>query len=692
MTGVLHQKPSGSRWMSRPTMAAALLGLLAIVLGIFQLVLVLLLKAAYQPSTSARAGVITVVVLSSVGALIAIRQPKNPIGWLMLSIAICGALIDFPKQYLAYSVHVHPLPGADYLYWLSQLAWVLVFVQLLVVLPILFPDGRLMSRRRLIPIGVGCGLTLLAVVASLDPSVTSPVPNPVGIPALRGASRIMTTAPFAIVFIVTLLSGVASLFVRYRRGDQQQRQQLKWLLAAGLLMVVVLASQLFVPFLQATWLTPLVVTFLPIAIGIAILRYRLYDIDLIINKALVYGGLAALITATYVLVVIGVGAYVGSSRQLLLSIVATVLIAVTFQPVRQRTQQFVNRLVYGKRATPYETLSQFSEHLSETFSQEDILERMARLLAEGTGAERAEVWVRSGPRLLLAASSPQQVSTVELPMSNGTLPALERDRMVPISYQRELLGALTIVKKRGETMQQVEDKLLNDLAAQAGLVLKNVGLNRELLARLDDLRASRQRLVTAQDEERRRLERNIHDGAQQHLVALKVKVGVAEALSEPGGKARPILAQLKKDADEAIENLRELARGIYPPMLASEGLPTALRAHVRRLAFPVEVVADGIPRFSKDTEAAVYFCCLEALQNVSKYANASRAVLRLEREDGYLRFAVSDDGKGFDPSSIPASSGLQNMRDRVEALGGSLTISSQPARGTEVRGELPVSN
>jgi len=692
MTGAVNKKPGGPRWMSLPAMAAAFLWLLAVGMAILQVVFVFILNGVSQPSTSARAGAVTIVVLSSVGALIAIRQSRNPIGWLMLSIAICGALIDFPKEYLAFSIHVHPLPGADLLYWLSQTAWLLVFVQLLVVLPILFPDGRLMSRRWLIPIGAGCALALVGIVASLDPSVDQPVPNPVANPALTGASQILNGAPFGIIFILTLLSGVASLVVRYRRGDQQQRQQLKWLLAAGLLMVVVLASQLFVPLFQATWLTPVVVTFLPIAIGIAILRYRLYDIDLIINKALVYGGLAALITATYVLVVIGIGAYVGSSRQLLLSIVATVLIAVTFQPVRQRTQQFVNRLVYGKRATPYETLSQFSKHLSETFLQEDILERMARLLAGGTRAERAEVWARSGHRLLLVASSPDRPGSLELPMSNGTLPALERDRVVPISYQGELLGALAVSKKRGETMQSVEDKLLNDLAGQAGLVLKNVGLNRELLARLDDLRASRQRLVTAQDEERRRLERNIHDGAQQHLVALKVKVGVAEALSEPGSKARPVLAQLKKDADEAIENLQELARGIYPPMLASEGLPTALRAHVRRLAFPVEVVADGIPRFSKDTEAAVYFCCLEALQNTSKYANASRAVVRLEKDDGYLRFAITDDGKGFDPSSIRASSGLQNMRDRVEALGGTLAISSRPESGTTVEGELPVSN
>ena len=220
------------------------------------------------------------------------------------------------------------------------------------------------------------------------------------------------------------------------------------------------------------------------------------------------------------------------------------------------------------------------------------------------------------------------------------------------------------------------------------MVLKNVGLNRELLARLDDLRASRQRLVTAQDEERRRIERNLHDGAQQHLIALKMKVGLA--LAQPESKTRAILEQLRHDADEAIDNLRELARGIYPPLLASEGLGAALGGQARRFTVPVELELADVPRQPREVEGAIYFCCLEALQNVAKYAEARQVRLRLWTEDSALAFAVDDDGKGFDPATTTRSSGLQNMRDRLEALGGSLRVRSTPGSGTSVNGRVPL--
>jgi signal transduction histidine kinase len=317
---------------------------------------------------------------------------------------------------------------------------------------------------------------------------------------------------------------------------------------------------------------------------------------------------------------------------------------------------------------------------------------MARVLAEGTGAERAGVWLRAGEVVRQAASWPQDsTSSEQASLTMGALPDLPgADRAVAVQHQGELLGALTVTKRSGESLTPVEEKLLLDLASQAGLVLKNVGLTDELLRRLEDLRASRQRLVAAQDDERRRLERNLHDGAQQNLVALKVKLGLAEMFAEKDpARAKQTLAELKVDTDEALETLRDLARGIYPPLLADKGLVAALESQARKATLPVEVDADGVGRYPQEVEAAVYFCCLEALQNVQKYAEATHAVLKLDGLDGGLTFAVTDDGQGFDGASIERGAGLTNMTDRIDALGGRLEVSSTPGRGTRIRGSVP---
>jgi signal transduction histidine kinase len=204
------------------------------------------------------------------------------------------------------------------------------------------------------------------------------------------------------------------------------------------------------------------------------------------------------------------------------------------------------------------------------------------------------------------------------------------------------------------------------------------------------LRASRQRLVAAQDEERRKLERNLHDGAQQQLVALTIKLRLVDSMTEKDpAKARELLATLQTDAADAIDTLRDLARGIYPPLLADKGLAAALDAQGRKAAIPVHVQQDGIARYPQQTEAAVYFCCLEALQNVAKYANATKATVSLSHKDGVLAFAVSDDGQGFDTATMPRGAGLQNMTDRLDALGGSIDIRSRPGGGTEVTGRVP---
>jgi signal transduction histidine kinase len=383
----------------------------------------------------------------------------------------------------------------------------------------------------------------------------------------------------------------------------------------------------------------------------------------------------------------------GSRPNLVLSIIATAIVAVAFQPVRERLQTFANRLVYGKRATPYEVLAQFSERVAESYAADDVLPRMARVLAEGTGAERADVWLRSGDHLRATAHWPDRNGAEArhpIGVTEQLMPAmLEVDRAAAVRHQGVLLGALTVNKRQGESLTPVEEKLLDDLASQAGLVLKNVGLTAELLQRLEDLRASRQRLVAAQDEERRRLERNLHDGAQQNLVALKVKLGLAEAFAEKDpAKSKELLRELKDDADEALETLRDLARGIYPPLLAEKGLAVALESQARKATLPVEVSADGVGRYPQDIEAAVYFCVLEALQNVQKYADAGEATVRLSDAGGQLRFEVRDDGKGFDPAATRKGSGLTNMADRLDALDGRVEVTSRPAEGTTVIGTL----
>jgi signal transduction histidine kinase len=217
-----------------------------------------------------------------------------------------------------------------------------------------------------------------------------------------------------------------------------------------------------------------------------------------------------------------------------------------------------------------------------------------------------------------------------------------------------------------------------------------VRLTEELRAKLEELRASRQRLVAAQDQERRRIERNLHDGAQQHLVALAMKATLAGAMvGKNPDKESELIDELKQGAQEALDNLRDLARGIYPPLLADRGLAVALEAQALKSPVPTAVEATAVSRYPPEIEAAVYFCCLEALQNVAKYSGATSAQIRLSPMDGQLRFEVADDGQGFDVSATGYGTGLQGMADRLDALGGSLELSSQPGTGTVVAGRIP---
>ncbi len=655
-------------------------------------------------------GAVVGLLWAGLGARIAIVQHGNAIGWLFCNVGFGIALTQFLYAYTVYGYKVNTgAPGR----WIAAVVGEYGFFASLgpfALLFLLFPDGKPPTPRwRWVAWAILGGLALALVGFVVRPETLNGyrdvgirLPNPTGIRAMADVSPVV----IAVGTITTLIGSAAAVLAlryRYKRSAGEQREQIRWVAFVGgvaLVLLVLYVASIFVfvstdtgqelPIVDVILglLAATIAFGVPVATTIAILKYRLYDIDVVINKTLVYGALAGFISLVYVGIVVGIGTVIGQGDRpnLGLSILATAVVAVAFQPVRERVQRFANRLVYGKRANPYEVLAHFGERMASTVATDDLLPRMAEILAQGTGAAQTEVWLNVGAELRLAASWPgrDHEAPAVLPLAAGELPVMaETDRSVPVRHQGELLGALSVTKARGEPLTPGDAKLLDDLAAQAGLVLRNVKL-------IEELRASRQRLVAAQDEERRKIERNIHDGAQQQLVALNVKLGLAKMLLRRDSERTPaMIEQLQSETVDALENLRDLARGIYPPLLADKGLATALEAQARKASLPVEVQADGVSRYPQDLEAAVYFCTLEALQNVGKYANASRVVVRLMDEGGELFFEVRDDGEGFDSTAVTRGSGLTNMADRIEALGGTLTIDSTPGAGTTVKGSVP---
>ncbi|MGH2672238.1 MAG: histidine kinase, partial [Actinomycetota bacterium] len=505
-------------------------------------------------------------------------------------------------------------------------------------------------------------------------------------------------------------AGFASLVIRYRGAVGDERQHVKWLtkmlaamviasavgLAASAIGSAFGADFLWLVFFPAT----LVVLFgvligIPAATAIAVLTFGLYDVGVVVKKTIVYGLLVAGMAAFLALILfflspLTLGTEEGGAVGRIVSGVLIVALAIgtAWGPVKR----IARRAVFGQRSTPYEVIGEFTERLGEAYSTDDVLPRTADILRASTGADTARVWLRFGDELRPAAVSPSGAPPAwAMRLSDeGDLPALP-GRSFPVRHQGELLGAFTVEMPVSEPLSATSERLAKDLAAQAGLVLRNVRLTEELKATIEELRASRQRIVTAQDARARKLERDIHDGAQQQLVALTVKVGLTEQLlARDPEKARAILAELKTDATDALGTLRDLARGIYPPLLADKGLLTALESQAQRVPVATTVEAESVGRFSPEIEAAVYFCALEALQNVAKYANARGVFIHLAAPNGHLTFQVRDDGVGFDPDSAGRGTGLQGMADRVEALGGSLEIRSVVGEGTTVFGRIPI--
>jgi signal transduction histidine kinase len=412
------------------------------------------------------------------------------------------------------------------------------------------------------------------------------------------------------------------------------------------------------------------------------------------TAGLVLVGLTGFVVLVYVVVVLGGGALIGrtSSPDLVLSVLATAVVAVAFDPVQTVLERVASRLVHLGTPAPYEVWERFSSTVTGSYPAEELPDRMARVLAEGTGARWAEVWLMIHGRPALAATWPPGVTGPERPDVDSA-----GRRSLPVRQGGELLGFLVVQERDHVPLTAVEERLFAGLADQAGLVLRSARLRAELERRLTELsrraaelRASRQRLVDVQDERRRGLERDIHDGAQQHLVALAVNLRLAQTVSARSpDRTRELLAAQEQATADAIDTVVQLSRGIYPALLADEGLVAALRSAAATSPIPVEVVAHEVARYDGSIEAAAYFSCLEALQNAAKHSAATRVRVEVEGRPNALVLSVEDDGSGFDAEGQPPGGGLANLRDRVESLGGILTTTSAPGRGTRVGAVLP---
>ena len=635
-----------------------------------------------------------------VGAFLATRVPHNPIGWLMIVIAASFAVVGVADEYLTYTLKTDAgaLPLPEVAAWLNSFAFYGVFIPLLVIL-LLFPTGTLLSSRwRIVLIAVLTSGGLLIASAILKPGPYTDFPtitNPTGIEGFRSITVVFDWIAGPLL-ILGAIGSVAAVVVRYRRAAGDERQQialLAWVAATAIVILILgLTLQSVFPVVGSIGFTALFAVIgigVPLAVQNAVMRHRLYDLDVVIKKTVVFAIVVVLLVGVggIIAVLVGVGIVPSLSDSPALMLFLGLAYGLMVTPAYRLASRIADRVVYGGRASPSEVLSEFSGRLSETYATDDVLPRMAAIVGEATRAKEVRVWLRVSGVYRVAASWPADLLPEDPIVDPGeALPRFPGDgHRTEVRDRGELLGAITASFHANDPIDPARERLIRDMAAQAGLVLRNVGL-------IENLRASRQRMVAAQDEGRRRLERNIHDGAQQQLVALSVKTRLADTLIDRDTtKAHEMLAQIQADTNDALETLRDLARGIYPPLLADKGLATALAAQGRKVAVPVSLDADGIGRYPAEAEATVYFCVLEAMQNVSKYAQASEIELRLGTSNSSLTFEVRDDGVGFDPQTHTPGTGIQGMQDRLDAVGGSLQVTSTPGSGTVVFGVVPIS-
>ncbi len=649
-----------------------------------------------------------VVVVWAIAGASAVRTTASRCGWLALLGASCGAAASVFAD-LAAHAPTHPLAASRATTAvLGALTGALV-VHGLVALP----DGRLGTTARRVAVALWYAVAIAAGAVVLVRSAQPPAGALVG----GWAAALVTT-------------GVPAAYARYASSVGASRQRLQWLgvgvVAAAEVALVAGALDLLV-----RWPSDLVATvvagsaLVPLGLLAASHPSLLARGGRLLVHAVAALGVSAAVAAVYLVAVVGIASRPSSTvdRELLgVSLAAAAVVAVGFRGVRDRLVDSATNLVYGTHQAPDEVIRTFGSRLTRAVPMDELLYQLAESLRRTMGLASAEVYTGSGEVLELTVSIPDRrrpalvVSGRERPVlttagASGAawasvwLPAIMEGRgggplrVVPVSHAGELLGLFAVEREVGSAaFSEEDDRVLTELARQVGLAFHNAQLDTalqssldELRRQADELRASRARIVAASDATRRRVERDLHDGAQQHLVALAVNLRLTrDVIFEDPEAAASMLDELGTSVQDTIRELRELAHGIYPPLLVDAGLGEALRAVASRSPLDVEVRCDGIGRYDGDVEAAIYFCCLEALQNAAKHAPGSHVDVEVREDAGGLLFEVRDDGPGFDLRLAQRGHGYVNMSDRLGAIGGSIRWESAPGRGTRIRGSVPL--
>jgi len=630
------------------------------------------------------------MVFSFLGLLILKRHPKHTVGWLFLFVGFNSGFNTLFYSYMDFDQYVL-IGNANtllrYVTVLGHMIWWPILILPVTLVLLYFPDGKLLAPRwRIVAIAALLGMICGMLTAfHSEPYWVMDIGNP-DLPNLKASDRFLAGLAYVSMglLLIGMVGSLSSVIIRFRRSIGTERMQMKWLVYGAMIsLILMIGLSIISTFLPSDssyydqvnyFISEVVVLIIPAACGIAIIRHGLWDIDIVINRTLVYGSLTTLIVAIYLVIVGGIAITFQAQTNTFSGLAAAGIIAVLFQPLRERLQRGVNRLLYGERDDPMAILTRLAHHSETAETQTAVLTNLVQTIAHmlkipyvairlPTGSQKMEPVAFWG-----AASDPIQT--------------------IPLTFQKEVFGEL-VVAPRGpkEQFNRHEQDLLATIAALTATTVRGVQLS-------DELRKSRQRIVTAREEERRRLRRDLHDGLGPQLASQVLGLeAVAQLMPSDPEKARSLLRSLQTQAEDAILDVRRLVYDLRPPALDDLGLIGALRQSASRfesgaLRFSFDVPT-RLPELPAAVETAVYRIAQEAMTNVVRHAQATRCTMRLFCTDADIIIEARDNGRGLS-QNYQSGVGFQTMKERTIELNGEILLESLPDGGALVHAKLPL--